>query len=148
MQLEITPKNLNRVVRSVSLLDKSFGDFKPEMKEYRNKFSHRVVRQFMKKGKEFGTPWAPLAASTRRQKPRGTKSKILIETGFMFRFFDYESDKDSFQVTNATPYFKYHQHGTSKMPARVSYRLDRTAKQEFYDVVRKGVIKRIKKSGL
>lgn len=130
----------------------TLDNFTPEMREYRNAFSKRVVRQFDTKGGEFKQRWPALSPSTIERKNRKVgsgarkrlsgKSQMLVETGKMFGNFEYESGKDYVKVSNETEYFRFHQLGTSKMPQRLMYRLDREAKKDFIDIVKKGIKRR------
>lgn len=65
-------------------------------------------------------PWAPLAASTVREKQKkGYSEGILKRSGLLFRSPRVISTTNTMvTVGSDRPYAKYHQLGTKKMPAR------------------------------
>lgn len=68
-----------------------------------------------------GNSWAPWSYNTLKQRQRrgNTQGGILYRTGFLLRSFAKRVTNRKMEVTNTAPYAKYHQRGTSKMPARV-----------------------------
>ena len=76
---------------------------------------------FATQGGAFGKPWARLAASTVRDKTKkGFGGKPILErTGTLKkRTTRAKVTPELGEIINATPYAKYHQYGTSKMPQR------------------------------
>lgn len=65
---------------------------------------------FDKKGTVFGRRW--------KRRKRTYRHPILNKTGVMKENFISNVDGTKAVVKNKTPYFKFHQLGTSKMPAR------------------------------
>lgn len=68
-----------------------------------------------------GGAWAPLAESTRRDRERkgyNGARPILERTGKLRKGFKVKVVKEKLSATNTVSYAKYHQFGTSKMPAR------------------------------
>ena len=91
----------------------------------------QVGLAFRTEGAHYGAKWAPRAASTvkalsaRRRKKNGklgkarTPKPILRDTGTLMKsFFVADGGGDSFAVATPVRYAKYHESGTSKMPAR------------------------------
>ncbi|MBQ6924530.1 MAG: phage virion morphogenesis protein [Kiritimatiellae bacterium] len=91
----------------------------------------QVGLAFRTEGAHYGAKWAPRKASTvkalsaRRRKKNGklgkarTPKPILRDTGTLKKsFFVADGGGDSFAVATPVRYAKYHESGTSKMPAR------------------------------
>ncbi len=91
----------------------------------------QVGLAFRTEGAHYGAKWAPRKASTvkalsaRRRKKNGklgkarTPKPILRDTGTLMKsFFVADGGGDAFAVATPVRYAKYHESGTSKMPAR------------------------------
>jgi phage gpG-like protein len=91
----------------------------------------QVGLAFRTEGAHYGAKWAPRAASTvkalsaRKRKKNGklgkarTPKPILRDTGTLMKsFFVQDGGGDAFAVATPVRYAKYHEAGTSKMPAR------------------------------
>ena len=64
-----------------------------------------------------GVSWAPLKPSTLKRKRAGS-TKILQDKGILRLSFLANVSNEGFSITTGVPYAKWHQEGTSKMPAR------------------------------
>ena len=80
-----------------------------------------------------GGKWAALSPRylARRQRMGRWPGKILQLTGEMAASLVSESDADSALVAIGTSYAKYHQFGTSRMPARPFLGLDEQGEQDI-----------------
>lgn len=76
-----------------------------------------VMRNFDSDGGNVGG-WAPLSPKYAARKQRRGLTKMLVVTGDMRRGFAYESNDTTARVYNLTPYARYHEEGTSRMPQR------------------------------
>lgn len=75
--------------------------------------------QKKKKGPD-GTPWAPWASSTAKARRRsGTASTgLLLNSGALDQSLGYKVSGPKVSVSTTSPYARYLQNGTSRMPAR------------------------------
>lgn len=75
---------------------------------------------FSSRGQALGETWAPLAASTRKEKDRNWRGRPdLVRTGLMQESFYKKVTPDTLFIGNKAPYFAYQQLGTSRnLPAR------------------------------
>lgn len=103
-----------------------------------------------------GTPsnkWKGLDAKTLRArasgwgyygKTSGGGSEPLVWSGRLKKGFKKVSTTKQVTVTNTTPYFKYHQQGGGKLPARPMLHLDpplqRKIEKEINDFVKKSLV--------
>lgn len=78
---------------------------------------------FVSQGGEFAGGWAPLAPSTLQKK---RSQVMMVESGRLMGSLTNRGGENVFNVTpnslevgTSVPYAGYHQHGTSKMPARM-----------------------------
>lgn len=90
----------------------------------------QVGMAFETQGAHYGEAWAPRAASTtaalsaKKRKKNGKLSKartpkpLLVSTGTLKKSFFVVESGGSFAVATPVGYAKYHEFGTSKMPAR------------------------------
>jgi phage gpG-like protein len=78
-----------------------------------------VFRNFRAGGTLQTPSWAPLAASTLKQKARlGYSSTPLIRTGHLRQSFRPFADNDTAGVGSEVPYSQYHETGTARLPQR------------------------------
>jgi len=78
-----------------------------------------VLRNFQSGGGLQTPAWAPLAASTAKQKARlGYSGTPLIRTGHLRQSFRSFYDNDSAGVGSEVPYSQYHETGTQRLPQR------------------------------
>lgn len=108
---------------------------------YMNK---EIQKQHDTSGTRFGQRWAALSApySARKASIWGNKP-ILEASGKMRRGYRDEIRNDYGKISNPTPYFKFHQLGTRKMPERVMMKIDETRQRRilkfFSDYIHKTV---------
>jgi phage gpG-like protein len=112
-------------------------DLRPALAAIFRDWEDRVDKQFSSEGSAMGTPWEPLADSTLAQKAAGGyPPDILIRTGALRASFkggsDHVSDirRDGGEWGTTDPKALFHQHGTSRMPARPVFKLDEPARRE------------------
>jgi len=105
-----------------------------------NKFGEYLVDELIPLTFKFqgnrkgGEAWAPLSPRYAIQKRRRWGQKpILIASGRMYRGFSFNATRKNMVIRNETDYAKYHQFGTSKMPARKWLQLMKSD----YNVLRK-----------
>ena len=77
----------------------------------------RVIRNFDQQGAMDGK-WAPLAASTIKQKAKLGKEQMLVRTGHLRAGFVPFHDAHNAGVRNEVTYAKFHHEGTSRLPKR------------------------------
>lgn len=117
MQIRVTVKGrgleqMLRITQKIAAFDR--GDLM-------RRLGQRVLQQHIKritaeKTDPDGKAWAALAPSTVAQKGN---SNILVRTGRMAGAFRLRSSSMRAEVSNPTPYLKYHETGTRKpMPRR------------------------------
>jgi phage gpG-like protein len=84
-----------------------------------------------------GEKWASLKPSTVRDKSKkGFGSKpILQRTGRMKASTRVQRSLNRVSITNTSPYFQYHQQGTSKMVARPPLRVNDQVEKTIENVV-------------
>ena len=76
----------------------------------------QVGLAFRTEGAHYGAKWAPRKASTVKAR---TPKPILRDTGTLMKsFFVADGGGDAFAVATPVRYAKYHETGTSEMPAR------------------------------
>lgn len=91
------------------------------------------VDNFAEEGGRLNDPWAELAKSTQDERRRlgyGAAHPILLRTGKLRDGFRKQVTKNMVRVYNVVDYFKYHQLGTPKMPARRMIVFPERLKQE------------------
>lgn len=99
---------------------------------------------FATEGGVYGSRWAPLAPSTVASKARRYPGRgILVASGKMRAGFVGTSGPRSTLIRNTVPHFKYPQRGTSKMPARVSMKLDAPRAKRVVSIIGEGLRQRI-----
>jgi phage virion morphogenesis protein len=91
------------------------SDLSPVMQETGEYMLLQLREGFESESDPYGAAWAPLAASTLRQK-KGTS--ILNDTGTMMGTLAYVAGGNQVEAGVNTFYAKYHQFGTVKMPQR------------------------------
>lgn len=78
-----------------------------------------VFRNFTQSGALQSPTWAPLAASTLKQKAaKGYSGSPLIRTGHLRQSFRPFADNDVAGVGSEVPYSQYHETGTRTLPQR------------------------------
>lgn len=79
---------------------------------------------FASRGGVIGESWAGLSQSTQQSKSKRYPGRPpLVATGEMQGSFTADASDDRVEISNRDPKFKFHQGGTSKMPARKMLKL-------------------------
>jgi len=140
--------NLDRLVNAIK-------DMKPVFQEI-GKMATEDFQSNMESGntkRSFGGAWSPLSASTKTARAKrqgyyksgGFGAKPLIWTG---RLRDgiktKEATKDKVVVGNDVHYYKYHQMGTSKMPARKMIGIEKRLVGNYVEIINKHFRKAMK----
>lgn len=109
-------------------------------------------KQFATDGRTFGTPWAPLAASTvesKRRKGVANPTKILVETGAMRASFSggpdhvRRVDGSSAEWGSSDPKVMFH-HGRQRggnLPRRPIVELDEARRRAIMRVLQEGIFR-------
>lgn len=78
-----------------------------------------IQRNFEAEGRP--SPWAPLSPAYAEWKEAHYPGQPILQlTGRMRASFHWRSSPQTLKIWNTRPYFRYHQTGTSRMPARIS----------------------------
>ncbi|MFD4554411.1 phage virion morphogenesis protein [Streptomyces sp. NPDC058469] len=67
----------------------------------------------------------------------------LIRSGVMQNSFKFQSGSNFAIIRNSADYFRYHQLGTRKMPARVMFAVDDARAKAIGEIVRKEVMRKV-----
>lgn len=122
--------NLSFEVEGVKEMSRSIGQIADQVSDWTDAFKivdsymHDVFANdvFSTEGAIIGSPWDPLKPRTLQEKARkGYPKDILVRTGKMKNAFQNNYGKDFAQMSNPTPYFKYHQsrtRGSRNLPRR------------------------------
>jgi phage gpG-like protein len=108
---------------------------------------------FDTQGRNYGG-WAPLQQRTLNRKVRligrlgyGVSAHDILQlSGRMRKSFQYQSSRDSLTVSNAVPYFKYHQSflpRKSNLPQRIMMAIDAQNKAQIVSIIETGIQNRI-----
>lgn len=130
-------REIKRIARRADDLDPAFRSIFGRMMEIN-------AEQMWSQGTRGGTPYAPLADSTREQKARlGQRQEALFATETLFEDLTspsggneaiYNGDWAVWRVTGeSAEYGGYHQRGTDDMPARPPFQLTEFDKRDFVD---------------
>jgi phage gpG-like protein len=99
---------------------------------------------FETEGQIVGERWAPLNPRYQARKQNTYRGRGTLErTGRLRRSFRAQSGKDTLFLDNPTPYLKYHQFGTSRLPARVIYKLADRQTRKIVDILSDGLKERL-----
>ena len=116
--MTVDAKTLQRKLRKI---DKWLQDFSSPLREIQKMQLQEVKESFPKSWvNTVDKKWRALSPATVAEKVRkGFSSKPLIRTGALQKSFTKTSVKPKIETISSTsPYFKYHQQWTSKMPQR------------------------------
>jgi len=120
---------LDKAIAQLQDMGLQLNDFSPELQnvgDYLMDFFTNDV--FSSEGAVYGSPWAPLAESTLRQKRGG--GGILVASGKMRTSYQLMTSTNYLIITNTATnrngdfYAGYHQEGTSRMPQRLLMKFD------------------------
>lgn len=119
MPIEILIKQTGAADVSISL-GRAVGrmsDLTPAMKRASVLMIGSVNQNFQRSGRP--VPWRPLSpAYLKRKVAQGYSPKPLIRTGLLRASIAEKVSRTGFRVGTSVPYAKYHQLGTSSIPAR------------------------------
>jgi len=138
MNISIEIEGIDKVLRNFSKIEASLMNPREVLKEYALIFMPDIQEQFASGGREFGKAWPKLRPVTIVKKVKqGFPPIPLVKTGRMKGSFSYQVRTRSLAhmtpgyiptglltVFNPTPYFKFHQLGTSRIPQRIMLRFD------------------------
>ena len=112
-----------------------------------------IIRDFIKEdvfetqGRIIGETWKPLNKKYAIWKSKHYPGKGILEaTGKMKSGFKYEAGKQSVVVGNVVDYFKFHQSNKprTKMPRRISMKLNESNKQRIVKFFHEDLRKKLK----
>lgn len=127
MEINFNLRGFAQVKSKLSNLSKSLTDFKVPFGEAGEELVQYFGQQVFDDQGFNGQPWAPWALSTVIQRLKRTgnyksnperEDQILNWTGRMHRSFFSTVTEMKLIIANTSPYFPYHQMGTTKMTAR------------------------------
>lgn len=127
------------------------NDMKDAMEHIGQKVGHYYKNDvFMSSGGALGKKWAPLKASTIRNKKRaGFRQNItvpLVGSGTMRDSFIAKSTKTNVIITNSTDYFKYHQSSAPRrrLPRRQMIGINNPIKTIIRDIIKDDIARKIR----
>ncbi len=141
-QITIEISGDKRVLANFSKVEKDLMNPRSVLTEYALMYMPAIQEQFASGGRQFKTPWPYLKPITITRKVKeGFPPIPLVRTGKMKSNFRYQVRTAALAsktpgyiptglltIYNPTPYFKYHQLGTSKIPQRIMLRFDEVRK--------------------
>lgn len=113
-------------------LERRFTDMRPVFEKFGGYQLESIKRTHRAQGRP--TKWKELAESTKADRKRHgfpPERPILERTGRMIKAYAYKYTKNTYWMDNPTPYFKFHQRGTRKMPQRIVIQLLAQDKAQF-----------------
>lgn len=148
LTLQITVKGNKEAMAKLRRVGFEFDNFSEELgsvSKYLNDFFSRAV--FESEGGVYGTRWQALTPRYGYRKRVTFPGRGILErTGQMRRSFISNSSATVLRIGNKAPYFKYHQLGLGKMPARVMMRIDGDRKKKIVGLIHAGLDERIKRA--
>lgn len=133
-RVKIDDAELRRLLGSIS---KSCRNLEPPLTGWGNKLVAQTEDQFNTQTDPDGDKWADLAPSTLLSKVRGGyPASILTRKGEMRKSFRIKVSAMQLELLSDSPYLKYHQRGTSRMPQRVILGITPERKNEGAGIVR------------
>lgn len=148
-----------RIAKSLRNLADRTEDVTPAWPKVGAYLSRQVRRQFSTRGKHFGTPWKPLAASTMKQKRRLGFARIpLVRTGDLrASFIGRPMNVEIYRAQSATfgsaldkavwQQRGTRRHGRRHIPPRVILKITPEISADVRDILRKHIIGRKAKGG-
>ena len=107
-------------------------DIRPVFEKFGGYHLESIARTHAQQGRP--KKWRELAESTkadRKRKGFPPERPILERTGTMKNAYAYKYTKTTYWMDNPTPYFKYHQKGTKRIPQRIVIQLLAQDKAQF-----------------
>jgi phage gpG-like protein len=114
---EINRSDIQLLNQRLEKLASAMSNLTPANREASIALYGLTIRNFDNQGGP-GAKWAPLAASTIRQKARIGKEKMLVRTGNMRAGFHSFYSRENAGVGNAVTYSLFHHEGTTRTPKR------------------------------
>lgn len=117
-----------RMIRGVT-------DYSEPLKEANRYMRGQISRNFNSEGTHMGKKWAALDPDYASQKNKSHPGKQILEkTGKMKRSFKSEVSSSRVTISNAAPYFKFHQskRPRKKLPRRVMLDITVFQQAEIY----------------
>src|SRR5690348_4222390 len=120
MQVVVTISGLDHQQERLSKLAANLYDFTAALTELgQSLILFYSDSNFISSGQALGDRWAPLAPKTEQYKDKHWPGRgILQRTGTLQHGFERTVTPDSLTISNAVPYFPYHQLGTESGPGR------------------------------
>jgi phage gpG-like protein len=143
VQVKYEGKELERAIRKLS----KEIDFEAGHREVAIALDAWMRRNFQGDGAMVGG-WAPLAPSTIKRKEKAGKTKMLYWSGRLFQSFYATGSKREAVAGARVPYARYHQEGTSRMPARPILPTKEEATRIGREVFERRIRDAIKRAGL
>ncbi len=139
---EIINRRFTRFVSSLT-------DLEPLIRQIVDTLEQRFAKAFATEGASSGSMWAPLSAGYRAWKLRAYPGRgILVRTGRLRGSLTSGGGGGIRVITprrgeigTAVPYARYHQSGTSRMPARPVIRLSPADREEITRVVHRYLVR-------
>lgn len=137
MQISVTDQ-LPALSHNITALQRRLnGDLTPLMRAIGAVVESSTRQRFASKQSPDGVAWTQLKPSTVRQKQKasGRSAGILVDRGDLMKSITHQASRQSVAIGTNRHYAKYHQTGTSKMPARAFLGLPTADKQGIRGVV-------------
>ena len=131
-----------QLLRRLEGVSQDLKDWTPQFTKIGKLLLKTFKDNFNSEGQALGEPWAPLKASTLKEKARlGYPSDILVRTGTMKKSFISSPSQFEVVISNPTPYFVYHQSRRPRqhLPRRVLMKIDDRRKQEIIKIIQSSV---------
>lgn len=142
MRLELEAFGDTQFARQILRVGDRAANMRPAFDDVRDLLLGVETKQFSSQGRAYSGGWKPLAPATKRYKARrGLDPRILHATLRLRKSWTtkghpdnvYRATADEMFFGSRTPYARYHQLGTSRMPQRRPFQLD--------DGVRRRIVK-------
>lgn len=146
MQVYFTIDGAEVLHRKLDFAAKDIGSLRQPMDQIGQNFRKTFDMNFSSRGGEYGG-WAP-------RKPQMSGGRridtwpLLEKTGTMRKNFRQRVGNDWVRLFNPTHYFRYHQQGTTKMPARVMMKLRAQDARMVTQTLQRYAIEVLRKRGL
>lgn len=117
LSAEINQQKLRELNRRLDRFAVAMGDTTPANREASIALYGWTIRNFDRQGGLQGG-WAPLAASTVREKQRIGKQQMLVRTGQLRQSFSGFFSRENAGVGTPIIYSRFHHEGAGRMPQR------------------------------
>jgi phage gpG-like protein len=139
---------LNRSLEGVSA---DLKNWKPEFAKTGRYLIKTFQQNFASAGVGLGSQWKPLKPKYRAWKmAHGYSGDILVKTGKMMKSFEYIATPYDVTISNAMPYFVYHQSNKPRkvLPRRIMMKMTFKLRQGVVKIFQTAVQTTLKKRGL